>query len=357
MPARGLRCSIALIAVLFAAACGDGKDSAKAAQSPEQRIEAALDPCAEGAGNFARSVCENSSLAALDGEVRQTLVAEVASVSPAGGQLLVQNEQRWREAQRVACGVIDPDAAPTAEQTQCLEAGLRERVEEARTAVEEVGGYTFQRVELVDASPVSAQVASDSGLGDAAPAAILRDIRFPRIDGPATPQIQRFNELVAQQPQYRLEDATEEIVDYQIAYAGPEVVSVRFNTSENTLGAAHPNNNVKAVTVVMTTGEPLNANHVFRPGSGWQTFITERSVNEITRQFRDYEFRPPERDVRESATKPHLWLITEAGLVILFPPYSFGGSHVMGGTEVTIPWRDLQPYLNPSAPAPIRPAA
>jgi len=66
---------------------------------------------------------------------------------------------------------------------------------------------------------------------------------------------------------------------------------------------------------------------------------------------------PPERDVQESATKPHLWLINEQGLTLLFPPYSFGAPYVMGGTEVSIPWADLRPYLNPAAPAPIRPSA
>ena len=40
-----------------------------------------------------------------------------------------------------------------------------------------------------------------------------------------------------------------------------------------------------------------------------------------------------------------------------FPPYSFGAPYVMGGTDVTIPWADLRPYLNPAAPLPIRPAA
>ena len=49
-------------------------------------------------------------------------------------------------------------------------------------------------------------------------------------------------------------------------------------------------------------------------------------------------------------------LITERGLVILFPPYSFG-PYALGGAEVTIPWRDLAPYLNPAAVAPIRPTA
>jgi hypothetical protein len=49
--------------------------------------------------------------------------------------------------------------------------------------------------------------------------------------------------------------------------------------------------------------------------------------------------------------------VTERGLTILFPPYSFGGPHALGGTEVTIAWADLAQYLNPGAPAPIRPSA
>jgi hypothetical protein len=52
--------------------------------------------------------------------------------------------------------------------------------------------------------------------------------------------------------------------------------------------------------------------------------------------------------VQESVTKPHLWLITEQGLTLLFPPYSFGAPYVMGGTEVSIPWADLRQYLNPA---------
>jgi hypothetical protein len=51
-----------------------------------------------------------------------------------------------------------------------------------------------------------------------------------------------------------------------------------------------------------------------------------------------------------------LWLVTERGLVLLFPPLSFGGSHADGSVEVTIPWADLRQYLNPAAPAPIRAA-
>jgi hypothetical protein len=355
MFARGRGFVGVLIACIALTACQDN-EGAKTERSSAERVAAELDMCGEEhqAAGFAQNVCANRPLAALDTQIREALVAESAAVSDAGAQMLVQNQRRWREAVRLSCGV-DETAQPTTEQQQCLEGQFRNRLQAARTAVQEMGGYVFQRMELVDAAPVSAQIASS--LGDVAPPAVMRDIRFPRIDGDQTPEIQRFNDLVAQQPQYALSDGTNEIVDYEIVYAGPEMISVRFNTSEDTIGAAHPNNSSKAVTVLMQDGRPIAASDVFRPGSEWEDFLTERAVHDITREFADYGFTPPERDVRETVTKPHLWLVTERGLIVIFPPYSFGGPHVLGGAEVTIPWAELRPYLNPGAPAPIRATA
>jgi hypothetical protein len=353
MSARRIACAGAAIACIALAACG-GRGDGKTDESSAERVAAALDTCAETNAGFSRSVCSNGALSALDTQIRETLVAESASVSDAGAEMLVQHQRRWRDAARITCGIIDPEAEPTAEEQACLEGEFRSRLQSAASAVQEVGGYTFQRMELVDAVPVTVEIASASGMGDAAPHAIVRDIRFPRIDGPQTPEIQRFNELVAQQPQRGLDEVTNEAIDYQIVYAGPELISVRFDTSEDTLGAAHPNNSLRAITVLMGEGRALTEADVFRADSDWQSFLTRRAVAEITTQFREYDFAPPERDVRESVTKPHLWLITESGLTILFPPYSFGGPHVLGGTEVSIPWAELRPYLNPAAPAPIR---
>ncbi|HRO04159.1 MAG TPA: RsiV family protein, partial [Terricaulis sp.] len=265
----------------------------------------------------------------------------------------IQNQARWREAARVSCGLLDAETAPTIEQQSCLETQFRQRLADAQSAVQEAGGFVFQRVELMEAAPAAAQIAEAAGMSDVA---IVRDIRFPRIDGQQTPEIQRFNDIVARQPRHSLADATSEIVDYQIVFAGPELISVRFISSEDTLGAAHPNSSVNSVTVLMREGREITASDVFSAGSGWEDFLTTRSVEAITRQFAEYDFAPPERDVRETATKPHLWLVNEQGLTVLFPPYSFGGPYALGGTEVMIPWADLREFLNPAAPAPIRPA-
>lgn len=357
MPAFAIRLIGAALALAALTACDNStRGASKTEASSGDRIAAALDPCADTRNSFAHNVCANHALAALDTQIRTALVAESHDVSDAGAQMLVENQRRWREAQRITCGV-EPAAAPTAEQISCLESEFRARAQDARNAVQQVGGYTFQRMELSNASPVSPDAAQQSGLGDAAPHAIIRDIRFPRIDGQQTPQVQRFNELVAQQPQFGPEDSTNEVVTYQIAYAGPELISVRFDVSEDALGAAHPNGTYRAVTVLMSEGRALTEGDVFKPNSGWQQFVTQWAVRDLTHQFSDYQFTPPERDVQESATKPHLWLVTARGLTILFPPYSFGGAYALGGAEVTIPWGDLAPYLNPSAPAPIRPSA
>ena len=358
MSVHGARLAGASLAICILAACeAQGGGGAKTDESSAAAISAALDVCAEGRDAFAQNVCANRALAGLDNQVRDALVAQAAEVSDAGAAMLVQHQNRWREAARVSCGVIDPDAQPTREQQTCLESEFRARAREVATAVQQVGGYTFQRMELIDAVPVTAEIASSTGLGDAAPAATTRDIRFPRIDGPQTEQVRRFNDLVAQSPQFRLEQATNETVDYRIAYAGPELISVRFDLSSDALDGAHPNTTAKAVNVLMQEGRPLEARDVFRAGTGWENFLTRTAVAEISRQFQEDGFTPPERDVRESVTKPHLWLITENGLTLIFPPYSFGAPYVMGAAEVSIPWADLRPYLNPAAPAPIRPSA
>ncbi|MES1198823.1 MAG: RsiV family protein [Pseudomonadota bacterium] len=355
------------LAALALAGCGakpaqsattkNAQQTAPVASVSPAQVASLLDPCTDNRPGFAHNLCSTASLASLDTQIRNSLQTQATNLSNAGAQMLVQNQQRWREAQRLSCGVLDAVAVPTQQQRQCLEAMFRTRLGEVRDAIQTAGGYTFERVELLDAAPVTAALRASSGLGDDAPPAILRDIRYPRIDTPQTQQTQRFNELVAQEPQFRLQDATSETVTYRIAYAGPDIISVRIDSSADQLGAAHPSDSSKAVTVLMRSGRLLEASDVFRDGSGWEDFITQRAMRDLTRQYQSYDFTPSASDVRETATKPHLWLVTEAGLVLLFPPYSFGGPTALDGAEVTIPWADLRRYLNPNAPTPIRASA
>src|SRR5262245_22934457 len=93
--------SLAGVALLALAACGENASGAnKTDQSSAAHIAAALNICARPDDPFAQDVCNNRALAALDTQMRDALTAQSSKISDAGAQLLVQNQARWREAQR-----------------------------------------------------------------------------------------------------------------------------------------------------------------------------------------------------------------------------------------------------------------
>jgi uncharacterized protein YecT (DUF1311 family) len=346
-----------LAALLALAACGQqagkapGAPADLGANAPPVSIEAALDPCADKSG-IAQAVCKDPALASTVAQIRSDLSRAAGAISTEGNKALVDGQRAWLETKGIDCNL----ASGTPEARECLKAALAERLAQAKAAVEEKGGFTFVRIENNAAQPVTAEAAAASGLAESAPPALTRELRYPRIDNVASEAAQKFNAIMAKkgQPKFRLEDATAESADYKITFASPDLVSVQFVTSEYNLGAAHPNNGVTSVTVLMKDGRELAQDDLFKPDSGWETFITRRAMRSLTKTFQEWGAGPPAvNDVRDTATKAHNWTIAEDGLVVLFPPYSVG-PFALGPQEVKILWKDLQPYVNPNAPAPIK---
>lgn len=357
MSYRNRAIGTALILTMALAACGErgGGKKAEVEATPTSVVEAAADPCGSVGGAFGEALCGDPDLSPLVGEVKSRLVEAAGAIPLDAARQLANGQAEWLQATRVSCGIGEGKIPLTAEQEGCLAGALRRRAEQASSAVTQKGGYTFQAVELNRAQPIAAEVAAELGGGEYAPVAITQEIRFPRLQGDS-PQIRRFNELMTQRPQYVLTDQTSEFVDYRIAYAGPELISVRFTTMDMTASAARPNNGEKVVTVVMSTGEPLKEEDVFSaPPARWKAWLAQRVSRDLRRQFNamdpGIELRAPE--VLDTATKTKNWLITEEALVVLFPPESIG-PHALGNFEVKIPWSEMKALLNPNAPAPIK---
>ncbi len=337
---------LALALTLALAACGE--PLATPAPTPKETaaiVEDAADPCGPAQPEAPPGLCADPAIAPLNARLREALGAAAGQVSPKGAQILVANHKQWLDAQRLACGV--PSAAKTlsADASSCLRRAFEERLGKAPLAVQKLGGFVVQRVEITASGAAEAR----SGAVDAA----SRTIAYPRIDGD-TPAIARFNAAVAQAPRFKPEDRTEESVAYSIAYAGPDLVSVKFDLFDFTAGAARPNQSVKAVTVLMRTGLKLAPEDVFRPGSGWEDALAAKAAPALAAALAEEgeETPVPEADLRTAATDPAHWLVREQGLTLLFPPGSVV-SPLLGPRDVTIPWPALREYLRPEAPAPI----
>lgn len=351
--------SAALLLTMALAGCGDRgggtKDAPKAAETSATVVEAAADPCGSVGSAFGEALCGDPDLSPLVGQVKSRLVEAASDIPIDAARQLAEGQTQWLQATRIACGIGEGKIPLTPDQEGCLSGALKRRAEQAASAVTQQGGYTFQAVEVNRAQPITAEVAAEMGGGEYAPVAITQEIRFPRLQGDS-PQIRRFNELMTQRPAYGLTDQTSEFVDYRIAYAGPELISVRFTTMENAATAIRPSNGEKVITVVMSTGEPLKEEDVFSaPPARWKAWLAQRVSRDLRRQFNamdpGIELRAPE--VLDTATKTKNWLITEEGLIVLFPPESIG-PHALGNFEVKIPWSEMKALLNPNAPAPIK---
>jgi len=140
--------------------------------------------------------------------------------------------------------------------------------------------------------------------------------------------------------------------DYTLAYAGPGLISVRFETYSYAPGAAHPNGSAETLNFLMGPGRALEPGDVFQPGSGWEDFLVAQAASGLEDVFADFGTPPQDALLRDAVSKPRLWVISEDGLTLLFPPYALGGPYALGAQEVQVPWSMLQPYLRPDAPAP-----
>jgi hypothetical protein len=348
-------CAAALMLALVAS-CGQ-KPGDKAGEGPgasaQAIVEAAADPCTSAQGGFAQAICGDPELAPLVGQIKSNLVEAASAISADGAQQMASGQTQWLESTRLACGVGDGKVPLTSEQENCLKTSLQSRAQAASAAVQKAGGYVFQTVEINRAVALPADVSAE--FGDLGVFAVTKEIKFPRIEGD-TPQIKRFNELMEQRPQRGVQDQTSEVVDYKIAYAGPDLVSVRFQMMESSLGAAHPSDDEKVVTVVMATGEQLKESDIFSaPPARWRAELVRRARADLVKQMRERGGAEdlPQQELEDTAVKVKNWVVTEDALVILFPSESIG-PRVLGGFEVRIPWRDLAPLLNPAAPAPIK---
>ena len=297
-------------------------------------------------------LCRDPRLAALREQMKSALSKAAADVSDQGARLLAQNQNEWLEAQRVSCGVPAGATTLTADQHTCVRGAIADRLKKAAEAVEKVGPFTFQRVEVNTAAKADANaLAATPG----APDTITQEIAFPRIDGDS-PAIKKFNELVAQRPRFSKADATNETTKYDIAFAGPELISVKFDYYDYSVGAAHPNTDDKAINFNMKTMAPLRATDVFKQGSGWENVLAKKGADGVTKVLKAFDDSLPATEpaeLRAAVSDPSKWAITDKALVLLFSEEDMG-SHALGSHEVAVPWTELKAYLNPAAPAPIK---
>ena len=300
--------------------------------------EAASFDCKKAKTEVEKTVCADPQLSAWDEKLAETYRAALAKLSPEGQRLLREGQREWLKDLSKSC------AAGSAVRL-CIETAYKDRLRELSSKMVQVGEYLFIRVDL-------ARWEACTG-GDGQPRSYEERVSYLRIEAPSTEATAQWN---AQRKRSlgtkrhcdpNSESDTHDSAISDIEVVDGTIVMITSSTSECCETFRYSYGTGSTQIVDLSRGlDPLNADDFFASDSGWQTFLAQRSEEDLKRQAP----KNPIMDgvVIEIASDPANWTLGAKDLSISFPPGSIGGYSF----EVSIPWTELKPYLRPDAPFP-----
>jgi len=131
-------------------------------------------------------------------------------------------------------------------------------------------------------------------------------------------------------------------IRYDVPVTREMIVAVRFNVSEYSAGAAHPN--TVAVTKSYDTSSPklLSLEDLFEDGTDYLSVMAKYAQDDIVKQLREAGVEEPMSDWVRRGTAPEednyrSFLPEAEHLTIIFDPYQVA-AYAFGLREVHIPW-------------------
>ncbi len=202
------------------------------------------------------------------------------------------------------------------------------------------------------------------------------DIRYPQLTGATDPNFEKFNQTVRSLMNRKASDFKKEAtpqpedeaapdgeerpanepdpetvgsdinIDYSIALAKDDLISVEFTVSSYSAGAAHPNSHTEVVNFDLKNGKQLKLADLFQPGAKYLQTLATYCIQALTKQAKDEgpDGMLDEAWIQRGAAAELMnydnWTITKKGLGITFDPYQVA-AYAAGPQHVVAPYSAL----------------
>src|SRR5450830_97369 len=301
-----------------------------------------------------KTICADSKLSAEDTEMTQRYNRARSLLSDQGKNILRSGQQQWLKLIKILC----LDYKRTEGATACLRRQYEERMDNLETAAVQIGPYLFSRVDGYTSPGVNGQTGKP----------LEQHIGLPRIDQPLSVDAERWNALIVRLSgamqanwcygQFQTADAkdsdtlSEQMLNFKV-FAQGAFINVKFTHFEQ-CGAGAPDVEVSNLSYFMGPPlRPLTAADLFLQGKPWTSLLAAQAWREFNLADLDSGAQKDLRDgVNKVISDPAAWSFTEQGLVITFAPGYGGASLASGPVDLTIPWKNLYPFVTSTAPIP-----
>jgi uncharacterized protein len=302
-----------------------------------------------------KAICSDSRLSVLDERLAAAYGSVIKRLSSEGAARIQADQREWIKWLRVVCQ-DRKGGTPTV--ASCLQAEYAGRLKELQTGTQQLGGVIFfprlKVLTLPDDGPPEAG-STDPGFG-------AGRFSWPEIDQP-TPEQARWNAAMraqtvrfsADELQSPAHDFVPEIVrsaridiTYTLDGANERLIAGALLQERYGYGAAHPNKFLVSFLWLPQKQRSLQAQDVFRPGSGWEELMVRSSYKKLKQSVPVEYFDADRESFNEGAAKVvrdvTTWRLDRDGLQINFPKYSIaaGAASIL---VATIPWTELKADL------------
>lgn len=196
------------------------------------------------------------------------------------------------------------------------------------------------------------------------------DAEYPELTGASNPNADKFNQevknLIAKETKGFKEGVAEVSADedappdtgngsdirivYDVSLATDDLISVIFDISAYSQGAAHPNNYSQVLNYDLKTGRSLKLADLFKPNSDYLSAISRYAVSDLKKQSgQDADNEWLERGAGPDTDNYLKWNISRKGLAITFDPYQVA-SYAEGAKHVIVPYSALKEDSKPDGP-------
>ena len=194
---------------------------------------------------------------------------------------------------------------------------------------------------------------------------------YPQITGGNNPNFEKFNQVARGSVTKTVADFRKQMapqegeaeprpegsmgsdlnVNYEIALAQDDLLSVEFNVGSYYQGAAHPNSYSEVLNYDLKNGKQLKLGDLFKPGAKYLQAIATYCIADLKKQGKDKGLMDQEIEKGAAASPKNYqsWTITKRGIGINFDSYQVG-PYAAGPQFVLVPYSTLKDLINPDGP-------
>jgi uncharacterized protein len=307
-------------------------------------IQAASFDCSKAKSPFEKTICTDPEISTFDETLANSYNNAKKMLSDEGKRILSESQNRWLHFVNDVCFKYKNDRDVNSSSSHCVELMYRGRISDMKTAAIQIGPFMFSRIDYYFSK-------SD----DEFRRPFQGQTSYPRIDNPLSESQKKWNAVMASKSNAEGEGWCDEgscdvYIGFEVKSATETIISTQRTEWMYGHGNHHGIGRAKGMTYILKPElHLLTASDLFAPDKSWETFLTDKCYSALEIKAQGTKIN---RDlVEDVATDASEWYLTNKALVIYISPseiLAFGA----GSTVVTIPWKELQPFLLSTAPIP-----